>query len=76
MELARIWQTKRKTALLVTHDIPEAVFLSDWILVMSPRPGRIVDIVEVPLARPRERSIIETPEFIRKVSLVRKLMTT
>jgi NitT/TauT family transport system ATP-binding protein len=74
VELARIWQSKRKTALLVTHDIPEAVFLSDWIVVMSPRPGRIVDIVEVPLERPRERSIVETTEFIRKVSLVHKIM--
>lgn len=74
VELARIWQSKRKTALLVTHDIPEAVFLSDWIVVMSPRPGKIVDIVEVPLNRPRERSIVETPEFIRQVSLVHKIM--
>ena len=76
MELARIWQSKRKTALLVTHDIAEAVFLSDWIVVMSPRPGRIVDIVEVPLVRPRERSIVETPEFMRKVSQVHRMMAT
>jgi NitT/TauT family transport system ATP-binding protein len=76
VELARIWQSKRKTALLVTHDIAEAVFLSDWIVVMSPRPGRIVDIVEVLLDRPRGRSIVETPEFIRKVNLVHKIMAT
>ena len=54
-ELQRIWQTEGITAILVTHDVEEAVYLGDRVVVMQPRPGRIQRIVDVPLARPRDR---------------------
>ena len=53
MELLRIWNDKRKTIVLVTHDIQEAVLLGDRVLVMNSRPGRIIDEVPIPLPRPR-----------------------
>ncbi|MHB9002543.1 MAG: ABC transporter ATP-binding protein [Coriobacteriia bacterium] len=55
VELARIWRERRVTVLLVTHDVDEAVFLSDGVLVMSPRPGRIIESVAIRESRPRER---------------------
>ncbi|HZD20455.1 MAG TPA: ABC transporter ATP-binding protein [Burkholderiales bacterium] len=53
MDIQRVWMEKRKTALHITHSIPEAVLLADRVVVMSPRPGRIVEILEVDLPRPR-----------------------
>jgi len=58
-ELQRIWQAEGITAILVTHDVEEAVFLGDRIVVMQPRPGRIKRIVDVPLARTRDRGSYE-----------------
>ena len=72
LELLRIWRESRKTILLVTHAIPEAVFLADRVIVMSPRPGRIVDIVTVDLPRPRSLDIINTPEFGRFAQAIRR----
>jgi ABC-type nitrate/sulfonate/bicarbonate transport system ATPase subunit len=63
-ELLRIWERDKKTAIFVTHSVDEAVFLSDRIVVMGTRPGRVIDIIEVALPRPRERGIDETPEFV------------
>jgi ABC-type nitrate/sulfonate/bicarbonate transport system ATPase subunit len=54
-ELLRIWEARRVTVIVVTHDVEEAVFLSDTVLVMEPRPGRIERVVSVDLPRPRER---------------------
>jgi ABC-type nitrate/sulfonate/bicarbonate transport system ATPase subunit len=54
-ELLRIWEARRVTVIVVTHDVEEAVFLSDTVLVMEPRPGRIERVVAVDLPRPRER---------------------
>ncbi len=53
MDIQRVWMEKRKTALHITHSIPEAVLLADRVVVMSPRPGRIVEILDVDLPRPR-----------------------
>jgi len=63
VELLRIWQDSRKTILFVTHSIPEAVFLSDRVIVMSPRPGRIADIVTIDLPRPRRLEMAESDAF-------------
>jgi len=56
-ELLAIWEQSRKTVLFITHSMEEAVLLGDRVVLMSPRPGRIVDIVEVPLARPRASAV-------------------
>jgi NitT/TauT family transport system ATP-binding protein len=63
LELQRIWLEKKKTVFFITHSIPEAVFLADRVLVMTPRPGRIVDDLRVKLARPRSLDLMTTPEF-------------
>ncbi|HVB76264.1 MAG TPA: ABC transporter ATP-binding protein [Candidatus Nitrosotalea sp.] len=63
-ELIRIWESDKKTAVFVTHSVDEAVFLSDRIVIMSSRPGRIADIVEVGLPRPRTRDMEQDRIFI------------
>ena len=63
VELQRIWQEIGSTSLLVTHGIDEAVFLADRIVVMHADPGRIVDVIEVPFARPRLPSLFSAPAF-------------
>lgn len=63
-ELLRIWNQARKTVLFITHQIDEAIYLSDRVLVMSARPGRILADIRVDLPRPRELQIKRTPEFV------------
>src|SRR5437762_2371873 len=61
-EVLRLWQARRTTMLLVTHDIDEAIYMSDRIILMTPRPGRIERIIDVSLPRPRQRN---SPEFLK-----------
>jgi NitT/TauT family transport system ATP-binding protein len=65
IELQRIWSEQRTTTLLVTHDVGEALFLSDRIIVLSGRPGRVARVVEVPFDRPRDPSIMRSETFHR-----------
>jgi NitT/TauT family transport system ATP-binding protein len=71
-QLLRLWDVTGKTVLFVTHSIPEAVFLSTHIVVMSPRPGRINDIIECNFPRNRALDIRETPEFLAIANRVRQ----
>ena len=71
LELQRIWMHTRSTIVFVTHSIPEAVFLADRIVLLSPRPGRIHSVVEVPFARPRAASLSDDAEFHRIVRHLR-----
>jgi len=70
-QLLRLWDKTSKTVVFVTHSIPEAVFLSTKIVVMSPRPGRIIDVIDCDFPRDRTLEIRETPEFIKIAHRVR-----
>lgn len=72
LELQRIWLERKKTVLFITHSIPEAVFLADRVLVMTPRPGRITDAVTVDIPRPRRLAAMNLPEFYVTVSSIRE----
>jgi ABC-type nitrate/sulfonate/bicarbonate transport system ATPase subunit len=63
--LVGLWEQERSSVLLVTHDVEEAVFLADRVIVLTPRPGRVAFELTVSLPRPRTRSMIASPEFIR-----------
>jgi NitT/TauT family transport system ATP-binding protein len=74
MELQRICMERQATAFLVTHSLAEAVILSDRILVMQPRPGRVVEDVSIELPRPRTLEMINTPRFGEIVTHIRNLL--
>jgi len=74
MELLRIWSERPKTVLFVTHSITEAVVLADRVVVMSPRPGRIQEIIEIGLPRPRSFETEATPEFHEASQHIRQLI--
>src|SRR5579875_3408310 len=74
LQLLRLWERDRKTVVFVTHSIHEAVFLSDRVVAMATRPGRVLDVVDVDLPRPRQPSIFEHPDFLAKVVQVRRLI--
>ena len=63
LDLQHLWMTQRMTVLFITHSVAEAVFLSDRVVVMSPRPGTIDRIIDISLPRPRTLAMRETPEF-------------
>ncbi len=71
-QLLRLWDQTGKTVIFVTHSIPESVFLSSKIVVMSPRPGKIIDVIDCNLPRDRTLDIRETPEFLEIAHRVRE----
>ncbi len=71
-QLLELWARTKKTVVFVTHSIPEAVFLSTHIVVMSPRPGRIIDVIETKFPKDRTLDIRETPEFLKVAHRVRE----
>jgi NitT/TauT family transport system ATP-binding protein len=73
IDLERIWERERKTVLFVTHSIPEAVFLSDRVVVMSARPGRIERIIDIDLPRPRRLADRESPTFAEHQREIREI---
>ncbi len=74
--LQNVWMQERKTVLLITHDIREAILLSDRIAIMTPRPGRILDIVEIDLPRPRAQDISDTRAFVDYARHIRAKLFT
>jgi ABC-type nitrate/sulfonate/bicarbonate transport system ATPase subunit len=73
--LMQLWSDFQKTVVFVTHDVEEAIFLSDEIHVMGTRPGRILERIPIPLPRPRERSVTLSPEFVAIKERCLKLLT-
>jgi NitT/TauT family transport system ATP-binding protein len=73
-ELLRIWQERRKTVMFVTHSISEAVFLSDRLVVMTPRPGRVAEVLTIDLPRPRTMAVRALPRFGEYEARVRELI--
>jgi len=71
-QLLKLWARTGKTICFVTHSIPEAVYLSTRIVVMSPRPGRIADVIVSPLPRERPQDIRDTPEFLAVAHRIRE----
>ncbi len=74
IELLRIWEAMRKTVIFVTHNIGEAVFLSDRVFVMTPRPGRLEGIVEIDLPRPRTPEIMREARYGELVFQIRRML--
>jgi NitT/TauT family transport system ATP-binding protein len=74
-DLLRLWSEARKTVVLVTHSMEEAIYLADRVVVLSPRPGRVHEMLDVPLSRPRESSDVRaTAEFARLVDDLWKIL--
>jgi NitT/TauT family transport system ATP-binding protein len=76
VELQRIWMEAKKTVFFITHSIAEAVFLGDRVVVMTPRPGRIAQIYDVDIPRPRTLDVMATPEFVSTVQSIRRHFDT
>jgi NitT/TauT family transport system ATP-binding protein len=74
LELQRIWRESGKTVAFITHSIPEAAFLGDRVVVMSPRPGRIVDVVSIDLERPRDLDMLGSDAFGSYTRKIRRLL--
>ncbi len=74
VELQRIWLESKKTVLFITHSTAEAVYLADRVVVMTPRPGRIGDVFEVDLPRPRPLEVMNTEKFGAYVQRIRRAL--
>ncbi|HYY90092.1 MAG TPA: ABC transporter ATP-binding protein [Chloroflexota bacterium] len=74
VDLRRIWAESHKTIVLITHSIPESVFLADRVLVMSPRPGSVARIIDVPLGRQRDIRVMASSEFARLTGELREAL--
>ncbi|MGY4298683.1 ABC-type nitrate/sulfonate/bicarbonate transport system ATPase subunit [Bradyrhizobium sp. i1.4.4] len=74
LELQRVWMETGKTVLLITHSITESVILADRVVVMTPRPGRVQEIIKIRLPRPRGFSSLRDPEFHGACERIRTLM--
>lgn len=73
MELMRVWSEDKKTVVFITHSIPEAVLLGDRVVVMSPRPGRISEVIDVDIERPRTLATMGTPRFGKLCDQIRSI---
>jgi NitT/TauT family transport system ATP-binding protein len=73
-ELLKIWAQRKKTVLFITHQIDEAIYLADRVLVFSYRPGRLTADIRIPFSRPRELALKRSPEFLKYVDDVWKLI--
>ncbi|MBI2875037.1 MAG: ABC transporter ATP-binding protein, partial [Firmicutes bacterium] len=70
-ELLRIWQQQKKTVIFITHSMDEAVYLSDRVVIMRPRPGRVAELVDVPIPRPRDESEVrKTAQFVELTAYI------
>ena len=76
LELLKLWQEKKKTVLFVTHSIQEAVFLSDRVFVMSPRPGRLLENLAIDLPRPRTMEMMSSAQFGEHTLKIRALLAS
>ncbi|MBN2389489.1 MAG: ABC transporter ATP-binding protein, partial [Anaerolineae bacterium] len=74
-ELLRIWERDKRTVLMVTHSVEEAALLADRVVVLSARPGHVVEIVEVTLPRPRSMALLATPELQQIAEHLRKALS-
>ena len=74
LELLRIWQGREMAVVFVTHSIPEAVLLADRVVVMSPRPGRVAEVIEIDLPRPRSFEQEALPAFQAAAQRIRALI--
>jgi NitT/TauT family transport system ATP-binding protein len=74
VELQRLWMERRKTVVFITHSTAEAVFLGDRVMVMTPRPGRIGDLFDVDLPRPRSLDVMNTEKFGTYVRRIRNIL--
>ena len=74
-ELIQLWERSPKTAIFVTHSIPEAVMLSDRVIVMSPRPGRILKEVEIDLPHPRDESMEQSQQFLDYTYHIKEILS-
>jgi NitT/TauT family transport system ATP-binding protein len=73
IELQRIWSAQHKTVLFVTHGIAESVFLSDRVVVLTPRPGRVAAVIDIPFARPRSAQLLGAAEFAALAAKIRSV---